>query len=80
MEEIERHSSVVGTALATMAPGQFYGKQVMNAEMNDGEMGEKANNTVGEIVSVVKDYNYGSLHNPVEPLVLPWDCLVFPHL
>jgi putative ABC transport system permease protein len=25
---------------------------------------------VGEIIGVVKDFNYGSLHNPVEPLVL----------
>ena len=29
-----------------------------------------ANNPVGEIIGVVKDYNYGSLHNPVEPLVM----------
>lgn len=137
MEEIERHPSVEekGTALSTTAPGRFYGKQVMTAETNDGEMGEKAFNNcfvnydymdvmgltlvegrfydrefgsdftnafvvnealvremqwgnealgkqfirgvsiqgdlpVGEIVGVVKDFNYGSLHNPVEPLVL----------
>jgi len=138
MEEIERHPAVqeTGTALSTTAPGRFYGKQVMTAETNDGEMGEKAfnncfvsydymdvmgltlvkgrfydrefgsdftnafvvnealvremqwgdealgkqfirgvniqgaNNPVGEIVGVVKDFNYGSLHNPVEPLVL----------
>ncbi len=136
MEEIERHPSVEGTALSTTAPGRFYGKQVMTAETNDGEMGEKAfnqcfvsydylevmgltlvegrfydrefgsdftnafvvnealvrelqwgddaigkqfirgvniegaNNPTGEIVGVVKDYNYGSLHNPVEPLVM----------
>ena len=136
MEEIKRNPSVEGTSLSTTAPGRFYGKQVMTAEMNDGEMGEKAfnncfvdydyldvmglklvegrfydrafgsdmtnafvvnealvrelqwgdkalgkkfirgvniqgaNNPVGEIVGVVKDYNYGSLHNPVEPLVM----------
>ncbi|MCK4881107.1 MAG: ABC transporter permease, partial [Bacteroidales bacterium] len=135
MEEIERHPSVEGTALSTTAPGRFYGKQVMTAETNDGEMGEKAFNNcfvsydymdvmgltlvegrfydrefgsdftnafvvnealvrelqwgdealgkqfirgvniqenlpVGEIVGFVKDFNYGSLHNPVEPLVL----------
>jgi len=136
MEEIERHPSVEGTALSTTAPGRFYGKQVMTAETNDGEMGEKAfnqcfvnydyldvmglklvkgrfydrafgsdmtnafvvnealvrelqwgdqalgkqfirgvniqgaNNPVGEIIGVVKDFNYGSLHNPVEPLVM----------
>jgi putative ABC transport system permease protein len=136
MEEIKRHPSVEGTSLSTTAPGRFYGKQVMTAEMNDGEMGEKAFNQcfvdydyldvmgltlvegrfydrafgsditnafvvnealvrelqwgnnalgkkfirgvniqganlpVGEIIGVVKDYNYGSLHNPVEPLVM----------
>lgn len=136
MEEIERHPSVEGTALSTTAPGRFYGKQVMTAETNDGEMGEKAfnqcfvnydyldvmgltlvegrfydrefgsdmtnafvvnealvkelqwgddalgkqfirgvniqgaNNPVGEVIGVVKDFNYGSLHNPVEPLVM----------
>jgi putative ABC transport system permease protein len=136
MQEIERHPSVEGTALSTTAPGRFYGKQVMTAETNDGEMGEKAfnqcfvnydymdvmglalvkgrfydrefgsdftnafvvnealvrelqwgddvigkqfirgvniegtNNPTGEIVGVVKDFNYGSLHNPVEPLVM----------
>ncbi len=136
MEEIERNPSVEATAISTTAPGRFYGKQVMTAETNDGEMGEKAfnncfvsydymevmgltlvdgrfydrefgsdftnafvvnealvrelqwgdeaigkqfipgvniqgaDNPVGEIVGVVKDFNYGSLHNPVEPLVL----------
>jgi putative ABC transport system permease protein len=136
MDEIERHPSVEGTALSTTAPGRFYGKQVMTAETNNGEMGEKAfnqcfvnydyldvmgltlvegrfydrefgsdmtnsfvvnealvrelqwgdkalgkkfirgvniqgaNNPVGEIIGVVKDFNYGSLHNPVEPLVM----------
>lgn len=31
---------------------------------------EGADNPVGEIIGVVKDFNYGSLHNPVEPMVL----------
>jgi len=31
---------------------------------------EGANNPVGEIIGVVEDFNYGSLHNPVEPLLL----------
>ncbi|MEN8156925.1 MAG: FtsX-like permease family protein [Bacteroidota bacterium] len=136
MEEIERHPSVEGTAISTTVPGRFYGKQVMTAQQNNGEMIEKAfnqcfvdfdylhvmgltltegrfydrefgsdmttafvvnealveemqwgdeaigkqfirgvniqdaNNPVGEIVGVVKDFNYGSLHNPIEPLVL----------
>ena len=136
MEEIKRNPSVEGTALSTTAPGRFYGKRVMTAETNDGEMGEKAfnncmvsydylnvmgiellagrfydreygsdmtnsfvvnealvremqwgdealgkqfiqgvniqgaNNPVGEVIGVVEDFNYGSLHNPVEPLVM----------
>ncbi len=136
MEEIERHPDVDGACTSTTAPGRFYGKQVMTAEQNNGEMIEKAfnqcfvsfdylkvlglsmvegrfydrkfgsdvtnafvvnealvaemqwgdsaigkkfirgvniqgaNNAVGEIIGVVKDYNYGSLHNPVEPLVM----------
>ena len=136
MEEIERHPSVEAAAISTTAPGRFYGKQVMTAEQNNGEMIEKAfnncfvnfdyldvmgltlvegrfydrefgsdmtnafvvnqalvdemqwgdeaigkqfirgvniqdaNNPVGEIVGVVKNFNYGSLHNPVEPLVI----------
>ncbi|MEA3478579.1 MAG: FtsX-like permease family protein, partial [Bacteroidota bacterium] len=44
MEEIERHPSVESTARSTTAPGRFYGKRVMTAETNDGEMGEKAYN------------------------------------
>lgn len=136
MEEIKRHPAVEGTALSTTAPGRFYGKQVMTAQDNNGEMQEKAfnsfivnyeyldvmgielvqgrfysrefgsdqnnahvvnealaremqwgenavgkqfirgvniegaNNPVGEIIGVVRDFHYGSLHNPVEPLVL----------
>jgi len=136
MEEIERHPAVEGTSISTTAPGRFYGKQVMTAEQNNGEMIEKAfnqcfvdfdymnvmgltleegrfydqefgsdmtnafvvnqalvdemqwgdsalgkqfirgvniqgaNNPVGEIVGVVKDYNYGSLHNPVQSLLM----------
>jgi len=136
MEELERNPSVEGCATSTTAPGRFFGKQVMTAEQNNGEMLEKAfnnfivnhdymdvmgltlvegrfydrefgsdqtnafvvnealvaemhwgdsalgkqfipgvniqgaNTPVGEIVGVVKDFNYGSLHNPVEPLVL----------
>ena len=136
MEEIERHPAVEETSISTTAPGRFYGKQVMTAEQNNGEMIEKAfnqcfvnfeymntmglslvkgrfydreygsditnafvvnealveemqwgdeaigkkfirgvniegaNNPEGEIIGIVKNYNYGSLHNPVEPLVM----------
>lgn len=137
MEEIERHPAVEGTSICTTAPGRFYGKQVMTAEQNNGEMTEKAfnqcfvdfdymdvmgltlvkgrfynrefgsdmtnafvvnqalvddmqwgdsaigkqfirgvniqnaNNPVGKIIGVVENFNYGSLHNPIEPLVMP---------
>jgi putative ABC transport system permease protein len=136
MEELKRNPSIEGASTCTTAPGRFYGKQVMTAEQNNGEMLEKAfnncivnhdymdvmgltlvegrfydrefgsdltnafvvnealvremqwgdsalgkkfipgvnimgaNTPVGEIVGVVRDFNYGSLHNPVEPLVL----------
>lgn len=136
MEEIERHPAVEETSISTTAPGRFYGKQVMTAEQNNGEMIEKAfnqcfvnyeymnamglslvkgrfydreygsdmtnafvvnealveemqwgdeaigkkfirgvniqgaDNPEGEIVGVIENYNYGSLHNPVEPLVM----------
>ncbi len=136
MEELKRNPSVEGASTCTTAPGRFYGKQVMTAEQNNGEMLEKAfnncivnhdymdvmgltlvegrfynrefgsdltnafvvnealvremqwgdsalgkkfipgvnilgaNTPVGEIVGVVRDFNYGSLHNPIEPLVL----------
>ena len=136
MEEIERNPSVEGTSTSTTAPGRFFGKSVMTAEQNNGEMIEKAfnniivnhdymdvmgleliegrfydrkfgsdltnafvvnealvremqwgdsalgkqfipgvniqgaNTPVGEIIGVVKDFNYGSLHNPVESLLL----------
>ncbi|MEZ5071452.1 MAG: FtsX-like permease family protein [Bacteroidales bacterium] len=136
MEELKRDPAIEQCALSTSNPGAFYGKQVMTAEDNNGEMQEKAfnncfvnfdylatmgltlkegrffdrqygsdmtnafvvnqalvdemqwgddaigkqfirgvniegaNNPTGEIVGVVENYNYGSLHNPVEPLVL----------
>jgi putative ABC transport system permease protein len=136
MEEIERNPLIESSATSTTAPGRFFGKQVMTAEGNNGEMQEKAFNNIivnhdymdvmglelvegrfydrefgsdltnafvvnealvremqwgdsalgkqfipgvniqgantpaGEIIGVVKDFNYGSLHNPVESLVL----------
>ena len=52
---------------------------VRDMQWGDGAIGKKfirgvniqdANIPEGEIIGVVKDFNYGSLHNPVEPLVL----------
>ncbi|RPI46690.1 MAG: ABC transporter permease, partial [Bacteroidetes bacterium] len=41
------------------------GKQFIGTVNIDG-----ANNPVGEVIGVVRDFHYGSLHNPIEPLVL----------
>ena len=52
---------------------------VREMQWEDGALGKQfilgvniqgADNPVGEIIGVVKDFNYGSLHNPVESLVL----------
>ncbi len=52
---------------------------VREMQWGDSALGKKfipgvniqgANNPVGEIIGIVKDFNYGSLHNPVESLVL----------
>ena len=52
MEEIERHPSVEETALSTTVPGRFFGKNVMTAEDNSGEMQEKVFN------NIVVNYEY----------------------
>lgn len=46
MEELERNPSVEGCATSTTAPGRFFGKQVMTAQQNNGEMLEKAFNNI----------------------------------
>jgi len=52
---------------------------VKDMQWGDDALGKKfimgvniqgANNPEAEIIGVVKDFNYGSLHNPIEPLVL----------
>ena len=52
---------------------------VKEMQWGDNALGKKfimgvniqgANNPEAEIIGVIKDFNYGSLHNPIEPLVL----------
>jgi putative ABC transport system permease protein len=52
---------------------------VKDMQWGDNALGKKfimgvniqgANNPEAEIIGVIKDFNYGSLHNPIEPLVL----------
>jgi putative ABC transport system permease protein len=47
-----------------------WGDSALGKQFIPGVNIQGANVPVGEIIGVVKDFNYGSLHNPVEPLVL----------
>ena len=47
-----------------------WGDSVIGRKFIRGVNIQGANNPVGEVIGVVKDFNYGSLHNPVESLVL----------
>ena len=47
-----------------------WGDEALGKQFIPGVNIQGANTPVGEIIGVVKDFNYGSLHNPVEPLVL----------
>ena len=47
-----------------------WGEEALGKQFIQGVNIQGANNPVGEIIGVVKDFNYGSLHNPVEPLVI----------
>ena len=47
-----------------------WGDSALGKQFIPGVNIQGANTPVGEIVGVVMDFNYGSLHNPVEPLVL----------
>ena len=47
-----------------------WGAEAIGKKFIQGINIQGANIPVGEIIGVVKDFNYGSLHNPVEPLVM----------
>ncbi len=47
-----------------------WGENAIGKQFIRGVNIEGADNPVGEIIGVVEDFHYGSLHNPVEPLLL----------
>ncbi|MCK4750165.1 MAG: ABC transporter permease, partial [Bacteroidales bacterium] len=61
------HAFVVNEALVEEMQ---WDDEALGKEFIRGVNIQNANIPTGEIVGVVKDYHYGSLHNPVEPLVL----------
>ena len=63
----ETNSVVVNEALAR---DMQWGDDAVGKKFIMGVNIQGANNPVAEIIGVVQDFNYGSLHNPVEPLVL----------
>ena len=48
-----------------------WGDSALGRQFIRGVNIQDANNPVGEIIGVVENFNYGSLHNPIEPLVMP---------
>jgi putative ABC transport system permease protein len=63
----ENNSYVVNEALVREMQ---WGDEAIGKQFIRGVNIEGADNPVGEIIGVVKDFNYGSLHNPVEGLVM----------
>jgi putative ABC transport system permease protein len=63
----ETNSVVVNEALVREMQ---WGEHAIGKKFIVGVNIEGANNPEAEVIGVVKDYNYGSLHNPIEPLVL----------
>ena len=63
----ETNSVVVNEALVREMQ---WGDDAIGKKFIVGVNIDGANNPEAEIIGVVKDYNYGSLHNPIEPLVI----------
>jgi putative ABC transport system permease protein len=63
----ETNSVVVNEALVREMQ---WGNHAIGKKFIVGVNIQGANNPEAEVIGVVKDYNYGSLHNPIEPLVL----------
>jgi putative ABC transport system permease protein len=63
----EDNSFVVNEALVRE---MNWGDEAIGKKFIRGVNIQGANNPVGEIIGVVKDFHYGSLHNPIESLVL----------
>ncbi len=47
-----------------------WGDEAIGKKFIRGVNIQGADNPEGEIIGIIKNYNYGSLHNPVEPLVM----------
>ncbi|MCK4991837.1 MAG: FtsX-like permease family protein, partial [Bacteroidales bacterium] len=62
----ETNSVVVNEALVREMQ---WGEKAIGKKFIAGVNIQGANNPVAEVIGVVKDFNYGSLHNPIEPLV-----------
>ena len=63
----ETKSVVVNEALVREMQ---WGDQAIGKKFIVGVNIEGANNPEAEVIGVVKDFNYGSLHNPIDPLVI----------
>ncbi len=63
----ETNTVVINEALAR---DMQWGDSAVGKKFIMGVNIQGVNNPEAEIIGVVKDFNYGSLHNPVEPLVL----------
>ncbi len=63
----QTNSVVVNEALVK---DMQWGDEALGKKFIMGVNIQGANNPEAEIIGVVKDFNYGSLHNPIEPLVL----------
>lgn len=63
----ETNSVVVNEALVREMQ---WGDDAIGKKFIVGVNIEGANNPEAEVIGVVKDYNYGSLHNPIDPLVV----------
>jgi len=63
----ETNSIVINESLAR---DMQWGEDAVGKKFIQGVNIQGANNPEAEIIGVVEDFNYGSLHNPVEPMVL----------
>jgi putative ABC transport system permease protein len=63
----QTNSVVINEALAR---DMQWGENAVGKKFIMGVNIQGANNPEAEVIGVVKDFNYGSLHNPVEPLVM----------
>lgn len=65
--DVEMTAFVVNEALVEQMQ---WGDEAIGKQFIRGVNIQGANNPLGEVVGVVRDYNFGSLHNKVDPLVI----------